>query len=63
MRGILECWMRQSARVELFKKNQSNRFALHCKFHLDTGNEVLRDDEYYHLQVIISTKNFFSSIN
>ncbi|KAJ8679774.1 hypothetical protein QAD02_015561 [Eretmocerus hayati] len=51
MRGILECWMKQSARIEMFKKNQSNRFALHCKFHLDTGDEVFNDDEYNHLQI------------
>ena len=51
MRGILACWLRQSERVELFKLNQCNRFALHCKFHLDTGDEILKDDDYYHLQV------------
>ncbi|XP_014223214.1 probable phosphorylase b kinase regulatory subunit beta isoform X2 [Trichogramma pretiosum] len=51
MRGILECWMKQSARVELFKKNQSNRYALHCKFHLDTGEEIFRDEDYNHLQI------------
>lgn len=52
MRGILECWMKQSSRVELFKKNQSNRFALHCKFHLDNGSEVFKDEDYNHLQVM-----------
>jgi phosphorylase kinase alpha/beta subunit len=52
MRGILECWMKQSARVELFKKNQCNRFALHCKFHLETGNEIFKDEHYNHLQVM-----------
>lgn len=52
MRGILECWMKQSSRVELFKRNQSNRFALHCKFHLDTGDEIFKDEDYNHLQVI-----------
>ncbi|XP_001601216.1 probable phosphorylase b kinase regulatory subunit beta isoform X2 [Nasonia vitripennis] len=51
MRGILECWMKQSSRVELFKKNQSNRFALHCKFHLDTGDEIFKDEDYNHLQI------------
>ncbi|XP_014600411.1 PREDICTED: probable phosphorylase b kinase regulatory subunit beta isoform X1 [Polistes canadensis] len=51
MRGILECWMKQSSRVELFKRNQSNRFALHCKFHLNTGDEILQDIEYHHLQI------------
>jgi phosphorylase kinase alpha/beta subunit len=51
MRGILECWIRQADRVEQFKQNQSNQFALHCKFHLETGDTVLGDDEYFHLQV------------
>ncbi|XP_066584416.1 probable phosphorylase b kinase regulatory subunit beta isoform X2 [Prorops nasuta] len=51
MRGILECWIKQSARIELFKKNQSNRFALHCKFHLDTGDEIFDDASYNHLQI------------
>lgn len=51
MRGILECWMKQSSRVEQFKKQQSNKFALHCKFHLDTGEVIWQDDDYFHLQV------------
>lgn len=37
MRGILECWIKQAHRVELFKQRQSNQHALHCKFHLHTG--------------------------
>jgi len=51
MRGILECWVKQSHRVEMFKKNQSLKHALHCKFHLVTGAEVFTDEEYNHLQV------------
>ncbi|XP_014472659.1 PREDICTED: probable phosphorylase b kinase regulatory subunit beta isoform X2 [Dinoponera quadriceps] len=51
MRGILECWVKQSSRVELFKRNQCDRFALHCKFHLDTGDEVYKDADYHHLQI------------
>ncbi|KAF7266397.1 hypothetical protein GWI33_020273 [Rhynchophorus ferrugineus] len=51
MRGILECWIKQAKRVELFKKNQSACHALHVKFHLTTGNEVFSDDEYNHLQI------------
>ena len=51
MRGILECWIKQAPRIELFKKNQCNKHALHCKFHLTTGAEVYNDEEYYHLQV------------
>ena len=51
MRGILECWIKQSSRIELFKSNQCNKHALHCKFNMQTGNEVYSDDEYSHLQV------------
>ncbi|XP_003397457.1 probable phosphorylase b kinase regulatory subunit beta isoform X1 [Bombus terrestris] len=53
MRGILECWVKQSSRIELFKRNQCNRFALHCKFHLDTGDEIFKDADYNHLQIDI----------
>ncbi|KAL1514297.1 hypothetical protein ABEB36_003576 [Hypothenemus hampei] len=51
MRGILECWMKQAIRVELFKKNQCAGHALHVKFHLTTGNYVYSDEEYNHLQI------------
>lgn len=51
MRGILECWIKQAARIELFKKNQCSKHALHCKFHLITGNEIFSDEEYSHLQI------------
>ncbi|XP_011701114.1 PREDICTED: probable phosphorylase b kinase regulatory subunit beta isoform X2 [Wasmannia auropunctata] len=53
MRGILECWIKQSSRIELFKKNQCDRYALHCKFHLDTGDEIYKDADYHHLQIDI----------
>lgn len=51
MRGILECWIKQAHRVELFKQRQSNLHALHCKFHLHTGEEIYSDDLYNHLQI------------
>ncbi|XP_013168313.1 PREDICTED: probable phosphorylase b kinase regulatory subunit beta isoform X2 [Papilio xuthus] len=51
MRGILECWIKQSARVEAFKTRQSAAHALHVKFHLTTGEPVLSDEEYHHLQI------------
>lgn len=54
MRGILECWVRQSERIEMFKINQCNRHALHCKFHLNTGDEIFADEDYFHLQVYFS---------
>ncbi|XP_050711765.1 probable phosphorylase b kinase regulatory subunit beta isoform X2 [Eriocheir sinensis] len=53
MRGILTCWMRQCKEVECFKKGQQPKFALHAKFHLLTGEEVISSDEYGHLQIDI----------
>ena len=53
MRGILLCWMRQSDRVEKFKKGQQAKFALHSKFHLMTGEEVCSTEQYEHLQLDI----------
>lgn len=51
MRGILHCWARQAERVEAFKRNQNFTHALHVKFHLTTGEPVLSDTEYHHLQI------------
>ncbi|KAF2352247.1 Glycoside hydrolase family 15/Phosphorylase b kinase regulatory chain family [Trinorchestia longiramus] len=51
MRGILSCWMRQSDRVEMFKKGQAGRYALHSKFHLITGEEVCSTEQFEHLQL------------
>lgn len=51
MRGILECWIKQAARVEAFKTRQCAAHALHVKFHLTTGEPVLSDDQYHHLQI------------
>ncbi|XP_037894672.1 probable phosphorylase b kinase regulatory subunit beta [Glossina fuscipes] len=51
MRGILQCWIKQACRVELFKQRQSNQHALHSKFHLHTGEEIYSDDFCNHLQI------------
>ncbi|XP_067624233.1 probable phosphorylase b kinase regulatory subunit beta isoform X3 [Eurosta solidaginis] len=51
MRGILQCWIKQAHRVEIFKQRQSNQYALHGKFHLHTGEEIYSDDAYNHLQI------------
>nr|XP_024219665.1 probable phosphorylase b kinase regulatory subunit beta [Halyomorpha halys] len=51
MRGILTCWIKQSARIEQFKQKQCGTFALHSKFHLLSGAEVYSDEEYNHLQI------------
>lgn len=51
MRGVLECWIKQAHKVELFKHRQCSAHALHCKFHLHTGEEIYSDDQYNHLQI------------
>ncbi|XP_055681245.1 probable phosphorylase b kinase regulatory subunit beta isoform X1 [Lutzomyia longipalpis] len=51
MRGVLECWIKQARRVELFKSRQCSQHALHGKFHLHTGEQILPDDKYNHLQI------------
>ncbi|XP_055539844.1 probable phosphorylase b kinase regulatory subunit beta isoform X3 [Wyeomyia smithii] len=51
MRGVLECWIKQAHRVEKFKSRQCAVNALHCKFHLHTGEEIYSDDKYNHLQI------------
>lgn len=50
MRGILQCWVKQASKIELFKKNQCNTHALHCKFDLNTG-DAIHPNSYNHLQV------------
>eukprot|EP00118_Oscarella_pearsei_P010638 m.66389 g.66389 ORF g.66389 m.66389 type:complete len:1074 (+) comp35386_c0_seq8:474-3695(+) len=50
MRGILFCYMRQSGKLEKFKKMQSPKDALHCRFHHLTGDTAAVDD-YGHLQI------------
>jgi len=54
MRGILECWLHQADKVEKFKQSQTPKNALHSVFHMVTGESLLKDDEYEHLQVCTS---------
>jgi phosphorylase kinase alpha/beta subunit len=51
MRGILQCWLAQAAQIEKFKQQQASERALHSKFHLETGNEIISEKNYGHLQV------------
>ena len=51
LRGILKCWMVQAPRLEKFKQHQTPLYALHSKFHLETGEEVYSVKEYNHLQI------------
>lgn len=51
MRGLLFAMMRQSRKVEHFKETQSLLDALHAKYNTHTGDVVVGDDEWGHLQV------------
>jgi phosphorylase kinase alpha/beta subunit len=51
MRGLLRSMMRQSDKVEAFKHSQDPRDALHAKFDTATGDVVVGDDAWGHLQL------------
>lgn len=51
MRGLLIAMMRQSDRVEAYKKSHNPLDALHAKYGTDTGLAVVGDDEWGHLQL------------
>ena len=51
MRGLLFCMMRQSQKVEQFKDTQSLLDCLHAKYNTRTGDVVVGDDEWGHLQL------------
>jgi phosphorylase kinase alpha/beta subunit len=51
MRGLLFCMLRQAAKVEQFKQTQSPADALHAKYSTHTGDVVVGDDEWGHLQL------------
>ncbi|MCA1992723.1 MAG: glycoside hydrolase family 15 protein [Coleofasciculus sp. S288] len=51
MRGLLFCMMRQAHKVERFKETQSLLDALHAKYNTGTGDVVVGDDEWGHLQL------------
>jgi phosphorylase kinase alpha/beta subunit len=51
MRGLLFAMMRQSRKVEQFKHTQSPLDALHAKYNTETGDIVVGDDEWGHLQL------------
>ena len=51
MRGLLTSMMKQSDKVEAFKYSQDPLDALHAKYATDTGNPVVGDDEWGHLQL------------
>ncbi|XP_034050672.1 phosphorylase b kinase regulatory subunit alpha, liver isoform isoform X2 [Thalassophryne amazonica] len=51
MQGLLQCMMRQVAKVEKFKQTQSTKDCLHAKYHTPTCATVVGDDQWGHLQV------------
>src|SRR5919202_164202 len=51
MRGLLFCMMRQAHKVERFKESQSLMDALHAKYNTSTGDVVVGDDQWGHLQL------------
>lgn len=51
MRGLLFAMMRQSHKVESFKQSQSPMDALHAKYSTTTGDTVVPDDGWGHLQI------------
>ena len=51
MRGLLQSMMKQSPKVEAFKKTQFLHDALHAKYDTPTGNVVVGDHDWGHLQL------------
>ena len=51
MRGLLIAMMKQAPKVEKFKQTQDPLDALHAKYATDSGDPVVGDDEWGHLQL------------
>lgn len=51
MRGLLSAMMRQAHKVERFKSTQAIEDSLHAKYDTQTGDIVVGDHEWGHLQV------------
>ncbi len=51
MRGLLTAQMKQAGKVEQFKYEQSAENALHAKYDTQSGDPVVGDDEWGHLQL------------
>lgn len=51
MRGLLFCMMQQAPKVEAFKHSQDPLDALHAKYGTHTGDAVVGDDAWGHLQL------------
>ncbi len=51
MRGLMTSMMRQAEKVERFKRTQLPLDSLHAKYSTQTGEAVVGDDEWGHLQI------------
>ncbi|MCP9927392.1 glycoside hydrolase family 15 protein [Cyanobium sp. CH-040] len=51
MRGLMNAMLRQAAKVERFKHSRHRLDAIHAKFDTATGNPVVPDDGWGHLQL------------
>jgi phosphorylase kinase alpha/beta subunit len=51
MRGLMNAMLRQAAKVERFKHSRNRLDAIHAKFDTATGNPVVSDDGWGHLQL------------
>lgn len=58
MRGLLFAMMRQAPKVENFKKTQSLGHSLHAKYNTSTGDTVVGDFDWGHLQVSGTVNGF-----
>ncbi len=55
MRGLLSAMMRQSSKVEAFKESLNPLDALHAKYNTSTGETVVADNAWGHLQLDASS--------
>lgn len=51
MRGLLMAMMQQKDKVEKFKSSQNPLDSLHAKYSCSTGQTVVGDNEWGHLQI------------
>lgn len=51
MRGLLMAMMQQKEKIELFKVSQNPLHSLHAKYSSSTGQTVVSDNEWGHLQI------------
>lgn len=51
MRGLLYAMMKQVPKVERFKLSQEKDSSLHAKYSVTTGDTVIGDQEWGHLQL------------